>query len=106
MLEQTEKSMHDIKIYDDLISSLIILKVILEEIDKISKVIDLEINNKIKQLELRIMALRNKFLRRPSNSIEEEIDNIEKLKEEVKDWEFKSVKILQDLNYAKNDKIV
>ena len=48
MLEQTEQCMHDITIYDDLITSLITLKVILEEIDKISKAIDLEINNKIK----------------------------------------------------------
>ena len=34
------------------------------------------------------------------------IDNIEELKEVVKEWEFKSVKILQDLNYEKNDEIV
>ena len=125
--------MHDSTIYDDLITSLITLKVILEDIDKISIVIDLEINDKVKQLEaentddlelveeeIRIITLRNRFLRRPNktecNSIEEEIDlrtqtknkidNIEKLKEEVKEWEFKSVKILQDLNYAKNDEIV
>ena len=43
--------MHDLTIYDDLITSLITLNVILEDIDKISIVIDLEINNKIKQLE-------------------------------------------------------
>ena len=48
MLKQTEQVMHGITIYDDLISNLITLKVILEEIDKISKVIDLDINNKIK----------------------------------------------------------
>ena len=67
------------------------------------------------------MTLRNRFFRRPNNSIEcnsieeeidlrrqtqKKIDNVEKLKEEVKKWEFKSVKILQDLNYAKNDEIV
>ena len=34
------------------------------------------------------------------------IDNIEELKKGVKEWEFKSVKILQDLNYEKNDEIV
>ena len=34
------------------------------------------------------------------------IDNIEELKEEVKEWEFKSVKILQDLNYEKDGEIV
>ena len=125
--------MHESTIYDDLITSLITLKVILEDIDKISIVIDLEKNNKVKKLEaentddlelleeeLRIITLRNRFLERPNktecNSIEEEIDlrrqtkkkidNIEKLKKEVKEWEFKSVKILQDLNYAKNDEIV
>ena len=40
-----------IEIYDDLITILITLKLILKDIDKISIVIDLEINNKIKQLE-------------------------------------------------------
>ena len=52
MLEQTEQGMYNITIYDDLITSLITLKVISEEIDQISEVIDLEISNKIKQLEL------------------------------------------------------
>ena len=99
MTKQTEQDMQDLTIYDDLITSLITLKVILEEIDKISIVIDLEINDKIKQLEfleevLRITILRNKFLGRPSNFIEEEIDNIEGLKEDVKYCKFKSVKIL------------
>ena len=55
MLEQTEQGMHD---YDDLITSLKTLKVILEEIDKIRKVIELEINNKMKQLELLEEELR------------------------------------------------
>ena len=126
MAKKTEQNMHDLDIYDDLITSLITLKIILEDIDKISIVI----NNKIKQLEaekvheleeLWIMTLRNRFWKIPNNiecnSIEEEIDlrrqtkkkiyNIEKLEEEVvKEWEFKRVKILQDLNYAKNDEIV
>ena len=34
------------------------------------------------------------------------IDNIEKVKEEVKEQEFISVKILQDLNYEKNNETV
>ena len=51
------------------------------------------------------MILRNKFLGRSSNSIEEEIDNIEELKEDVK-WEVKGAEMLQDLNYEKNDEIV
>ena len=68
------------------------------------------------QKELRIVTLRNRFLGKP-NKIEEEvdlrrqtktkkIDNIGKLKEELTEWKFKSVKILQDLNHEKNDKIV
>ena len=126
MSDLTKQDMQDLTIYDDFITRLITLKVILEDIDKISIVIDFKINNKIKQLEaektgelelleeeLRIMTLRNRFLGRPGNFIEEEeeidlrrqtkkkIDNIEELKEEVKEWEFKSVKILQDLNYFK-----
>ena len=65
------------------------------------------------QEELRLITLRNKFLGSP-NKIEEEIelrkqtekkiDNIEELKE-VKKWEFKSFKLLQDINYEKNDEI-
>ena len=79
MLYQIKQDMHDLAIHDDLITSLITLKVILEDIDKISIVIDLDINNKIKQLEaenidglellqeeLKIIALRNRFLGRPA----------------------------------------
>ena len=44
--------MHDLKIYDDLITSLITSKVILEDVGKITIVKDLKINNKIKELEL------------------------------------------------------
>ena len=128
MTKQTEQDMHDSTIYCNLITSLITLKVIPEDIDKVSTVIDLDINNKIQQLEaekanelelleeeLRIMTLRNRFLGRPNNIDEEidlrrqtnkKIDKIKELKEEVKEWKFKRVKILQDLNYAKNDEIV
>ena len=67
------------------------------------------------QEELRIITLRTKFLGRTNKSEEEidlkrqtkkKIDNIEELKEEVKEWEFKIVKILHDLNYEKNNEIV
>ena len=107
--KQIEQDMQDLTIYDDLITSLITLKVVLEEIDKNSIVIDLEINNRIKPLEfleeeLKIAVLRNRFLGRPSNSIEEEIDTIEGLKEVVK-WKSKGAKMLQDLNYEKSDQI-
>ena len=67
------------------------------------------------QQELRVKALRNRFLRK-SNETEEEIewreqtkkkiDNIEELKKRAEEWEFKSVKTLQDLNYEKYDEIV
>ena len=43
MSEQIEQDMHDLTIYNDLIISLITLKVILVNIDEISIVKDLEI---------------------------------------------------------------
>ena len=79
MSDQIKQDMHDLALYDDLIKALITLKVILEDIDKISIAIGLEINNKIKQLEaekldelelfedeLRLMTLKNRFLARPN----------------------------------------
>ena len=61
------------------------------------------------------MTLRNKHLGRLIYDIDEEeidlreqakrkIDEIEELKEDLK-WESKAAKILQDLNYEKNDEI-
>ena len=102
--------MHDLEIYYDLINRLIIFKEILEDIDKISKVVDLEINNKIRELEfleeaLRIEELRSGFLGIPSNAIEEEINNIEELKWNLK-WESKGAKIIKDLDFEKSDEIV
>ena len=44
MSEQIEQDMRDLAIYNDLIISLITLKVILENIDKISIVKDSEMN--------------------------------------------------------------
>ena len=74
--------------------------------------------NELKLLEEEIffMTLRNKHLGRSSyDIIEEEIDleeqvkkkvgKIEELKEDV-EWESKTAKMLQDLNYEKNDEIV
>ena len=67
------------------------------------------------QEELRFRTLKNRFFERPNKSEEEieleeqtkkNIGNIEELKKEVKEWEFRSVKILQDLNYEKYDEIV
>ena len=48
MAKQTEQDMHDLKIYG-FITNLITLKVMLEDIDKFSKVIDLKISDNIKQ---------------------------------------------------------
>ena len=61
------------------------------------------------------MTLRNKHLGRLIYDIDEEeidlreqakrkIDEIEELKEDLK-WESKAAKMLQDLNYEKNDEI-
>ena len=82
MSDLTKQDMYNSTMYNDLITSLTTLKVKLEDIDRITVVI----NNKIKQLEaekvyelelleeeLRIITLRNRFLERPNN-IEEEID--------------------------------
>ena len=51
MTVQIKQDMHDLEIYDDLITSLTTLKLMLKDIEKISLVVDLEINYKIKQLE-------------------------------------------------------
>ena len=66
------------------------------------------------QENLRFGTLKNRFWGRP-NSIEEEIelmkqtrkkiDDIERLKIEVEEWEFKSVKLFQDLYYEKGAEI-
>ena len=66
------------------------------------------------QENLRFGTLKNRFWGRP-NSIEEEIelmkqtrkkiDDIERLKIEVEEWEFKSVKLFQDLCYEKGAEI-
>ena len=86
MSDLTKKIMHDLAIYDDLITSLITLKVILENVNKVSIDKDLDINNKIKELEadkvdelellqeeLRLMTLTNRVLGRP-NKFKEEIE--------------------------------
>ena len=122
MSNQIKQDMQGSAIYDNLITSLITLNVILEDIDKITT----EINNKIKQLEaektyeldsleeeLRIITLRNRFLLTPNN-IEKEIDfreqtkkkidNIKKLMKKAKEQGFKNA-ILEDLYYARIDEI-
>ena len=121
--EEIEVEVHDLlrrnKINGlDLINCLVYLRIMLKKIDKISIVKYIELNNKLKKLEaekidelellkenLRFRTLKSRFRRRP-NSIEEEIelrkqtrkkiDSIERLKTEVEEWEFKSVKLLRD----------
>ena len=66
------------------------------------------------QKKLKFGTLKNRFLGRP-NSIEKELElrkktrkqicNIERLKTELEEWEFKSVKLLEDLNYEKGVEI-
>ena len=86
MSDLTKQIMHDLAIYGDLITSLITLKVILENVNKVSIDKDLDINNKIKELEadkidelellqeeLRLMTLKNRVLGRP-NKFKEEIE--------------------------------
>ena len=51
MSDITKQDMDDLTIYNDLITNLITLNVILQNIDKINIVKDLEINNKIKELD-------------------------------------------------------
>ena len=51
MSDITKQDMDELTIYNDLITNLIALNVILQNIDKISIVKDLEINNKIKELD-------------------------------------------------------
>ena len=66
------------------------------------------------QKNLSFRTLKNRFRGRP-NSIEERIelrkqtreriDYRDRLKTEVGEWEFKSVKLLQDLNFEKEAEI-
>ena len=121
--EEIELEVHDLLMRNkinglDLINCLVYLRIMLKKIDKISIVKYIELNNKLKELEaekidelellkenLRFRTLKSRFRRRP-NSIEEEIelrkqarkkiDSIERLKTEVEEWEFKSVKLLRD----------
>ena len=130
--ERIKSDVHDLLMKSkinglDLIHCLFYIRIILKKIDKISIVKNIEINNKLKELEtgnidalkllqenLRFGTLKNRFRGRP-NSIKEEtelrkqsrkkIDNIERLKAEVEEWAFKSVKLLQDLNYEKGAEI-
>ena len=50
MSDQIKRDIHDLATHDDFITSLITLKVSLEDMDKITIVKDLELNNKIKEL--------------------------------------------------------
>ena len=121
--ERIKSDVHDLVVKNkknglDLINCLVSLRMILKKMDKISIVKDIKISNKLKELEaekidelelseenLKFRTLKNRFGGRP-NSIAEEIelrkqtrekkDSIERLETEVDEWEFKSVKLIQD----------
>ena len=91
MSDQIKQDMEDSAIYDNLITRLTTLKLILEDIDKVI----IFTNNKIKQLEsekvdelelleeeLLIRTLRNRFLGRANND-EEEIDSRRQTKKKI-----------------------
>ena len=65
MAEQIEQDIHESTIYDDLITSLITLKVVLEDID-----IDLEKNDKIRQLKAELLEKELSIITLRPNKIE------------------------------------
>ena len=113
--------------YDELITNLITLRLILKDTEKTKKALKLEIKNELKELkqekinelklleeEIFFMTLRNIHLGRSSHIIkEEEVElreqtknkagEIEELKEGVDGIEFQSVKTLEDLNFLKHE---
>ena len=122
-----EISIQDLESFDELITDLIALRLILKDTVKTKETLKLEIKNKLKELEqekinelklleeeIFFMTLRNKYLGRLCHVIKEEeidlrehtkkkIDEIEELKEGVYLDEFQSVKILEDLNFLKHE---
>ena len=119
-----EISIQDLKSCNELINHLITLRSIIRDTVKIEKNLELEIErleqktiNELKALkeEIFIMTPRNKYLGKSSYDIDEEktdlikqaekkIDKIEELKKEVM-GESKAGKILEILEYEKNDEI-
>ena len=119
-----EISIQDLDLCNELINLLITLRSILKDTIKIEKIFELEIKklekkeiNELKVLkeEIFIMTLRNNYPGKSNYDINEEeielkeqakkrIDKIEELKKDVI-GESKSAKIIQDLEYEKNDKI-
>ena len=122
-----EISIQDLESFDELITDLIALRLILKDTVKTKETLKLEIKNKLKELEqekinelklleeeIFFMTLRNKYLGRLCHVIKEEeidlrehtkkkIDEIEELKEGVYLDEFQSIKILEDLNFLKHE---
>ena len=119
-----EISIQDLKSCNELINHLITLRSILKDTVKIEKILELEIEklkqkttNELKTVKdkIFIMALRNKYFGRSSYDFDEEeidlikqaekrIDKIEELKNDVM-GEAKVGKMLQELEYEKNDEI-
>ena len=121
----SEISIQDLESCNELVTHLITLRSILKDTVKIEKISRLEIKKleqkKINELKLLdekifIMTLTNKHLGRSCYDTDEEeidlreqpkkrIDKIEELKEDA-EWESKAAKMLQDLNYEKNNEIL
>ena len=119
-----EISIQDLKSGNELINHLVTLRSILKDTVKIEKILELEIE-KLKQKTINelnalkdkifIMTLGNKYFGKSSYDIDEEeidlikqaekrIDKIEELKNDLI-GEAKVGKMLQDLEYEKNDEI-
>ena len=121
----SEISIQDLESCNKLVTHSLTLRLILKDTVKTEKILGLEIKkleqkkiNGSKLLEEKIffMTLRNKHLGRSSYDIDEEeidlrgqakkiIDEIEELKEDV-EWGSKAPKMLQDLSYEKNNKLL
>ena len=115
-------SIQDLESCNELVTHLITLRLVLKDTVKIEKILELKIKrleqkkiheSRLLEEEIFIITLINKHLGRSSYDIDEEeidlreqakkrIDKIEELKEDV-EWESKADKMLQDLNYEKND---
>ena len=122
-----EISIQDLESCNELITHLIILRLILKDTVKTEKILRLEIKNKLKKLEQRkinelrlleeeifLIPRRNKHLGRSNHFTKEEeidlreqtkkkVDETEELKEGVDGIEFQSFKALEDLNILKHE---
>ena len=126
----SKPSIQDLESCNELITDLITLRLVLKDTEKTEKSLNLEIKNKLKELEqekinelkllkeeILFMALRNQHLGISNHIIKEEkvesreqtkkrADEIEELKEGVDRIEFQSVQTLEDLDLLKHEEAV